>query len=230
MLRDIVRAVRDLLEKLYPSNPSTPLPSPDPDQRTATQDVREGAPDPLTRGFLDSGEDVLDATRVLLFGVPFVSLQLVPSEIRKYRYGNKLLQQQLLQEDAGLARIYGFSFEGQYYKLSKPFVFVVFGPGRSRIENRPASVANWGTEDKEFQFADDIRVWEMDKEDVTLRLDVTSGFLSDILIDPAFNGSPDMSARQHLVARQHMVDRPDLAARQHLVSRVEMSARHRARD
>lgn len=183
-----------------------------------TQPVEEPIRASDTEGFLDFGDDLLDPSRVRLFGVPFLALQLVSKDLRKYRYGNKLLENQLADPDAGLARIYGFSFDGQYTKLCRPSVFLVHGPGRSRLENRPASVTNWGTEIKEFQFADDVRVWEMDKEDVTLRLDIETGFLTDVLLDPMMNDDADLAGRQKLVARQK------------LVSRAEMVARHRARD
>ena len=224
MLSGIIRSVRENIERLFPSDPSKDLPPSDPDRRPARRNAEGPVPEELTEAFLDSGEDVLDPSRVRLFGVPFVSLKLVPEEIRRYRYSNKLLQQKMLQADTMLARIYGFSYEGQYHKLAKPLVFVVHGPGRSRLENRPASVTNWGMENKDFQFADDVRVWEMDKEDLTLRIDIVSGFLSDILLDPVFEDSSDISARQNLVGRQN------LAARQNLISRAEMAARHRVRD
>jgi hypothetical protein len=60
---------------------------------------------------------------------------------------------------------------------------MVHGPGRTRLENKPASVENWGMEGKRFHFADDTRVWEMDKDDLTLRIDVVPGFLSSILLN-----------------------------------------------
>ena len=226
MLETIALTVRSLFETLWPSDLEQPIKTPAEDERTKIQQVEEPGREEITQAILDSGEDVLDPSRVRLFGVPFVSLRLVPEEVRKYRYSNKLLQQKIVQADARLARIYGFSYEGQYFKLPKPFVFMVHGPGKGRLENRPASVSNWGVENKDFQFADDVRVWEMD--DLTLRVDVTSGFVSEILLDPALSGSPEMAARQHLVARQHLIERPELAGNQRLAGRVEMAARHRA--
>ena len=187
-------------------------------EATSTQPVEEPTRAAETFSIFGSGDDLLDASRVRLFGVPFIALKLVPTDLRKYSYGNKLLESRLTEKNAGLARIYGFSFEGQYTKLCRPSVFLVHGPGRSRLENRPASVTNWGTEIKDFQFADDVRVWEMDKEDVTLRIDVETGFLTDVLLDPMMNDDADLAGRQKLVARQK------------LVSRAEMVARHRARD
>ena len=215
-IHGIARAVRTVIEKFFPSDPDKEIPAQA--ERDQTQPVEEGKRDTSTNAFLDGGEDLLDASRVRLFGVPFLALQLVPGDLRKYRHGNKLLESQLIDKEACLARIYGFSFEGQYTKLCRPSVFLVHGPGRSRLENRPASVTTWGTEIKEFQFADDVRVWEMDKEDVTLRLDVETGFLTDVLLDPMMNDDADLAGRQKLVARQK------------LVSRAEMVARHRARD
>ena len=224
MLSNIAKAVREAIEVLFPSDPSKPIPAPDPDPRTETQQVEEPARDKVTEAFLDSGEDLLDPSRVRLFGVPFLTLKLAPEDLRKYRYSNKLLQQKILQADAGLARVYGFSYEGRYHKLPKPYIFMVHGPGRSRLENRPASVTNWGVDLKDFQFPDDMRVWEMDKEDMTLRIDVVSGFLSDILLDPV------LRAGSELAGRQDSGGTAGPGGRQDLVSRAEMSARHRARD
>lgn len=215
-IREIAKEVRKAIEIVFPSDPSKEIPAQT--ERDETQPVEEPKRETSTVNFLDGGEDLLDASRVRLFGVPFLTLQLVPEELRRNRHGNKLLENRLLEKEAGLARIYGFSFDGQYTKLCRPSVFLVHGPGRSRLENRPASVTNWGTEIKDFQFADNVRVWEMDKEDLTLRIDVESGFLSDILLDPMMNDDADLAGRQKLVARQK------------LVSRAEMVARHRARD
>lgn len=188
-------------------------------EATSTQPVEEPTRTAETESIFAHGDDLLDPSRVRLFGVPFIALRLAPNDLRKYTHGNKLLETQLANPKAGLARIYGFSFEGQYTKLCRPSVFLVHGPGRSRLENRPASVSNWGSEIKDFQFADDVRVWEMDKEDVTLRLDIETGFLADVLLDPMMNDDgADLAGRQKLVARQK------------LVSRAEMAARHRNRD
>ena len=41
---------------------------------------------------------------------------------------NRQLQEQL-NKDAKFARIYGFTYEGAYYDLSRAVVFLVHGPG-----------------------------------------------------------------------------------------------------
>ena len=199
---DIARKMREIIDRLVPPELENPLnvttvdprqlretppdleqvkTQPGLEELKGTQDTQEGKRHPLTEAFLDSGEDLLEPSRVRLFGVPFLSLRLAPDELSKYRYGNKLAQEVLVQPDAGLARIYGYSFEGSYYKLTKPQIFVVHGPGRPRLENLPSSVENWGLEGKIFRFADDVRVWEVDKDDLNLRIDVVPGFVSNIL-------------------------------------------------
>ena len=178
----------------------------------------------MTEAFLDSGEDLLDPSRVRLFGVPFLTLKLATRKIcGNTATATSCCSRRSTRPMPASARVYGFSYEGRYHKLPKPYVFMVHGPGRSRLENRPASVTNWGVDLKDFQFPDDMRVWEMDKEDMTLRIDIVSGFLSDILLDPVLRADSELAAAR-TVARQ------DLVGRQDLVSRAEMSARHRARD
>ena len=42
---------------------------------------------------------------------------------------NQFLKEQLKAENARLARIYGFSFEGHYYDLPRPVIMLVHGDG-----------------------------------------------------------------------------------------------------
>lgn len=50
---------------------------------------------------------------------------------------NNFLQAQLASPGARLARIYAFSYEGHYYDLAAPALFVVHGPGRDPEAFRP---------------------------------------------------------------------------------------------
>ena len=52
--------------------------------------------------------------------------------------GNNFLQAQLASPGARLARIYAFSYEGHYYDLGTPAIFLVHGPGRDPEAFRPA--------------------------------------------------------------------------------------------
>jgi hypothetical protein len=108
---------------------------------------------------------------------------------------NKQLDQQL-EEDARFARIYGFSYEGTYFELPSPTLFLVQGEGESATDNLPddhASRAPFnpsrsGVAAADFQFADDIMVWAYDKADYTIRMDVATGMFEQVLLDAYFGG------------------------------------------
>ncbi|MGH6900423.1 MAG: hypothetical protein ACREJ5_28395 [Geminicoccaceae bacterium] len=114
---------------------------------------------------------------------------------------NTFLQNQLTA-DAGiaessprLARIYGFSYEGHYYDLARPAIFLVHGPGNdpeatrpgttlpeSRVDRAPADADRTGVANTARSFSHDMRVWSYDKGDFSIRLDPESGPLEQILL------------------------------------------------
>ena len=135
---------------------------------------------------------------------------------------NSFLRQQLKANGARFARIYGFSFEGLYRPLQRPAIFLVHGDGdnasppAAQIKQAAATTANIsivpndafldpattpvdssGVAAKEWEFSTDIKVWEYDQADFSIRFDVSSGPLDRILIDreeagdemPYFRGS-----------------------------------------
>ena len=77
-----------------------------------------------------------------------------------------------------MATIYGFEFEGHYYDLMTPAVFLVAGEGQTpgqaeaAVKTRP-------------RLADDMKVWVYDKGDWSVRLDVSSGPLEATLLEEA---------------------------------------------
>lgn len=106
--------------------------------------------------------------------------------------GTNFLQEQLEADDVRLARIYGYSFEGQYYDLPKPAIFLVHGdgtpaegpyPGSSRVARAPAHADRTGTAGQTGSFAEDIKVWSYDKGDYSIRLDAETGPLEHILLE-----------------------------------------------
>jgi hypothetical protein len=109
---------------------------------------------------------------------------------------NNFLQRQLLDPEARFARIYGFSYEGHYYDLAKPAIFLVHGPGSdpeawrpattlpdARFDRAPSDADRSGIARTGTSFAEDMRVWSYDKGDFSLRLDPESGPLEQILLD-----------------------------------------------
>ncbi|MFC6486444.1 hypothetical protein [Nitratireductor sp. GCM10026969] len=116
------------------------------------------------------------------------------------------VEQQLRSDKPCFARIYGFSFEGFYYDLPRPVLFLVHGPGlpasevkaeinephRARATPEP-SLGGVGAGN--FQFADDIMVWSYDKADYTIRMDVESGMFEQVLLDAVLGGPGSFDAR-----------------------------------
>lgn len=93
--------------------------------------------------------------------------------------------------EAGFARIYGFSFEGHYYKLPRPLLFLVRGDGHARApEDPPAATGGdrefstrfTGIEGKDWQFGSDILVWAVDKHDIAVCLDLEIGRYEQVLL------------------------------------------------
>jgi len=112
---------------------------------------------------------------------------------------NKQLDKQL-DDDARFARIYGFSYEGTYFELPNPTLFLVHGDGESATGNLPGGQGSRapfdpsrsGVAAADFQFANDIRVWAYDKADYTIRMDVETGMIEQVLLEIFFSGGDAM--------------------------------------
>ena len=141
-------------------------------------------------------ETLLTPSSIMMYGRLVEDLQLNPSsKSTKGISRNEFLWHQLklkpAETEPKLARIYGFSYEGHYYDLSRPAIFVVHGDGEKAqpVANPktgpvpPGTVDQSGVAAKGWDFMDDIRLWEYDRGDFSLRLDVESGTLEDILLE-----------------------------------------------
>jgi hypothetical protein len=152
-------------------------------------------------------ERLLFPSRILLYGRVVVDLQIGAqagiAEPVPLLGDNRFLQRQLdppgaVPADAPqIARIYGFSYEGHYYDLAKPALFLVHGPGvgadpvpaapppppHRRVARPPADVDHSGVGATAKSFPDDMMVWAYDKGDFSIRLDVETGTLEQILLD-----------------------------------------------
>jgi len=142
-------------------------------------------------------ETVLAPTMIRMFGRPYVGLTLQADQVATVKdtpgpYDNPLSDKfaEDKSDDADkvdvspqLARIYGFSYEGHYYKLPKPMVFLVHGPGIgiAKGSDAPDTIANVGVEFGSEFFSGGVFMWAYDKVDMSLRIDITSGWLEDIL-------------------------------------------------
>ena len=125
-------------------------------------------------------EPLLAATSVKLFGQVVLGLTLDLTAAGGGDDGPfKGLANKLKVADPQLARIYGFSHEGQYYDLARPAIFLVNGPGtevgnelpETRIAVTPPELAGG------------VSAWDYDRDDFSLRIDLDVGPLDRILLD-----------------------------------------------
>jgi hypothetical protein len=101
------------------------------------------------------------------------------------------------------ARIYAFSFEGSIYNLPRPAIFLVFGPGKG-IDVQGFGGGRTNTDEagvvaREWEFSGagptfggtgnvDLRYWEYEKGDFSIRLDTEAGPFEQILLAAALRG------------------------------------------
>ena len=184
-------------------------------------------------------ETLFSSSTVRLFGREFEGLTLGheegdPATLKGAPPALRALQAQLKlrtgQEDLKplLARIYGFSYLGTYYKLAEPTVLLVYGQGKP-VPSSTAAVAldDLGVEFKEETFTSEVLMWAQDRGDYSVRIDITAGFLADVLVDPGMidatntttGQAPDGSGRGGLVGRAQMVGRAQLVGRAQMVGR-----------
>jgi hypothetical protein len=125
-------------------------------------------------------EPLLAATSVKLFGQVVLGLTLDLSAAGGGENGPfKGLADKLRVADPQLARIYGFSHEGQYYDLARPAIFLVDGPGTAVGNELPETrIAVTPPE-----LAGGVSAWDYDRDDFSLRLDLDVGPLDRILLD-----------------------------------------------
>ena len=140
-------------------------------------------------------------------------------------------------QEARLARIYAMSFEGSFYNLPKPAIFLVHGDGTAVPTKgfapsasppppaKPTDMDASGMAAREFEWEGDVKYWEYDKDDLSLRLDVVTGTLDEILVDATL--SP--TSKYPLVSRGELAARGEVALRGELITRGEMIARNRLR-
>ncbi|MFD2740549.1 hypothetical protein ACFSUD_13255 [Sulfitobacter aestuarii] len=92
--------------------------------------------------------------------------------------------------DRQFVRAYGFSFDGIYYEVPTPVLFLLKGAG---IAADKADVPGPNPRNKEF-FAQ-LKAWRVRRSDDTVRLDVDSGKFEHLLLDPGGEGAAVSGAR-----------------------------------
>lgn len=136
-------------------------------------------------------ESLLSPSTVFVFGRVIGGLTLDQSAIDD---NGSFLGKQLNAAKAKLARIYGFSFEGQYVDVLPPAIFLVQGDGVAAGSD--ADISGLAFQDETF--ASGMMMWSHDKDDFTMRLDTFSGTFEDVLLAPELD---DMMAFGGTAAR-----------------------------
>jgi hypothetical protein len=123
-------------------------------------------------------ETLLAASEIKLYGRAILGLSVDPGSDVGLG-ANGFLKKQL-ETDADnppkFARIYAFSYEGQYYVLPKPAIFLVHGDDVAASNDAGVAAKNW-------DFSPDIQAWTYDKGDFSIRLDIETGPLEQILLE-----------------------------------------------
>lgn len=141
-------------------------------------------------------ESLARASTILLFGRVVEDLQVgIPSGAAssarratkstslEHQGANHALADQIAAEGSRFARIYAFAFEGGYYELARPVLYLVHGGG----DEVGTTIETNGIAATPDKFASDLRVWAYDKADISVRLDVDTGAFEQILIDAEVN-------------------------------------------
>jgi hypothetical protein len=141
------------------------------------------------------------------------------------------IERKLRRENQIFARIYSFSFEGHYYRLPRPLLFLPAGKGVINGATRrgyrpPDEIAGdpdiftrhaafntkfTGTVGEDWQFSDDVRVWAVDRKDLAVCLDIEIGNYQEVLLEPLSRRMP--TSRSDMISRSDMVSRSDMISR-----------------
>ena len=155
-------------------------------------------------------ESLLTQSSIKLFGRIVVDFKYtyVADKDSKTGGSNNFLKNQLSQKNVNVARIYAFAFEGSIYTLPRPTMFLVHGPGAD-VDSTQAAKGNHTSLDesgvvaREWEFAatdnkgdgPDLRMWEYEKGDFSVRLDSEAGPFEDILLGAALRSGADRSGQ-----------------------------------
>jgi len=121
-------------------------------------------------------ETLLSESTVLLFGRLVDDLKLDP---KAHASGTGAIAELLKANDARIVRIYSFAYQNEFFNLASPALFVVRGDGSDVDE----TLANSGLSRLEGTLSKGLKYWPVDREDVTVRLDVVTGRVGRILLD-----------------------------------------------
>jgi hypothetical protein len=158
-------------------------------------DVADGSLKKITHGVENKDSYWVVTRKPSIGGTPGKIRYTFDSYKRKTQGKNKQLFDQF--EDASFAKIFGFSYEGRYYDLARPTLFMVHGDGdpatlpgelsagvdNPHLARAPLQASAIGLAAADFQFTDELRVWSYDKADYTIRMDVETGMFEQVLLE-----------------------------------------------
>jgi hypothetical protein len=158
-------------------------------------DVADGSLIKITHGVENKDSYWVVTRKPSIGGTPGKIRYTFDSYKRKTQGKNKQLFDQF--EDASFAKIFGFSYEGRYYDLARPTLFMVHGDGdpatlpgelsagvdNPHLARAPLQASAIGLAAADFQFTDELRVWSYDKADYTIRMDVETGMFEQVLLE-----------------------------------------------
>ncbi len=164
-------------------------------------------------------ENLLSPTNITLFGRVF------PLEVKNLAPavgGNHFLRDQLDADNPRFARIFAIAYEGKFYTLSAPAIFLVHGDGKeikgSGLSSRAATAGGLSDQSgliaKSFDFERSgdptkpadlqpghaVVYWEYDKGDFSLRMEITSGTFEEILLGAEVEAQMQISGAARMQA------------------------------
>jgi hypothetical protein len=121
-------------------------------------------------------ETLLSESTVFLFGRVIGDLEIVPEP---HEGATGAIAALLRDEDAEIARIFSFAYQNEFFDLASPALFVVRGEG-TPVDG---SVETTGLSMVDGTLTAGLNYWAVDRDDVTVRLDVMTGAVARILLD-----------------------------------------------
>ncbi|MCB1883543.1 MAG: hypothetical protein KDG89_06025 [Geminicoccaceae bacterium] len=131
-------------------------------------------------------DDIFSNRAVWLIGRAFDGLAIDEGEVARLGHATVPPAGRKDQGEAvRLARIYAFTLGGHYVALARPAVFLVRGEGQKLSD--PAVAAGLVVKPQEFADSGAL-AWAADRDDMTLRLDIETGSVAELLVAPEVGG------------------------------------------
>lgn len=178
-----------------------------------------------------ANETLLGHSTIWLFGRELADIKLNPgvynaipaddlaarkadTPVQKGNSHNGFLLDQLEEADARFARIYAFTYQGAFYELGRPSIFLVHGtgidpegssaaadPSLATLSRMPANFGRSGLASLSGSFSGSMKVWAYERADFTVRLDMESGTFDSVLLSAELGGPDTIAQSSGSVAR-----------------------------